>query len=97
MNKKLANIAERRQELVEQAARQRATLAQNIEPWRAPLALADRGLSIARYVRQNPVFMVGAVAIFGLLRRRTRVGKWLQGGLVTLQMLRSISSWLRKS
>ena len=45
MNEKLIRLAERRERLVAQAAAQRMALAQNIEPWRNPLARADQGLA----------------------------------------------------
>lgn len=92
MNKKLASLAERRQRLVAQAAAQRAALAENIEPWRAPMALADRGLVALRYFKQHPSLMVGAVALLAILRP-TRVGKWLQGGWTVFQVARR---WLPK-
>ncbi len=92
MNKKLARLAERRQQLVAQAAAQRAALAQNLESWRAPLALADRGLLALHYVKRHPSLMVGAVALLAVLRP-TRVGKWLQGGWMVFQVARN---WLPK-
>lgn len=96
MNKKLARLSERRQQLVAQAAAQRTALAQNLEPWRTPLALADKGLAAVRYVKQRPALIIGAVALFGMLRP-IRVGKWLQGGLAAFQMVRSLRSLLPKS
>jgi len=47
MNEKLLRLAERRERLIAQAAAQRVALAQSIEPWRIPLAVADQGLGIS--------------------------------------------------
>lgn len=79
MNKKLAILAERRRQLTEQAASQRAALVAHIEPWRTPLALADSGLAAIHYVKRHPVLMIGAVAFLAVLRRYPG-GKWLQRG-----------------
>ncbi len=76
MNKKLSRLAERREHLVAQAAAQRMTLAQNLAPWRAPLALADHGVAAFRYIRRSPVLSVGAVLIIAALRPQ-RASKWL--------------------
>jgi hypothetical protein len=92
MNVKLAKLEQRRQQLLAQSARQRALIVQHIEPWRTPLALADRGLSVVNYVKQHPVFMVGALSLLGLMRL-TRAGKWLQGGWLVVQVARS---WITK-
>lgn len=85
MNNKLAQLAARRQQLVAQAADQRTALAHNLEPWRARLALADRGIAGLRYIRRHPVLMVGATLLFSVLRPKG-VGKWLQRGLAVWQI-----------
>lgn len=79
MNKKLAILAEHRRQLIAQAAAQRAALVDNIAPWHAPLALADKGLDMIRYVKRHPALMIGVVVLFGILRRYPG-GKWLQRG-----------------
>ncbi len=76
MNKKLSRLAERREYLVAQAAAQRTALAQNLAPWRAPLALADHGIAAFRYIRHSPVLAVGATFIIAALRPQ-HAGKWL--------------------
>ena len=79
MNKKLTALAERRSRLVTQAAAQRAALTQHMEPWRARLALADRGITVIRYIRRHPALMVGAALLFAAVRPQ-RARKWLQRG-----------------
>ena len=89
MNQKQARLAERREHLIAEAAVQRAALARNMEPLRAPLAKADRGLAALRYVRQHPVWLAGGVAVVAALRR-FRTGKWLTRGMLAWQMVRKL-------
>jgi hypothetical protein len=81
MNKKLAQLAERRGLLVAQAAVQRTALTLNLAPWHARLALVDKGVAAVRYVTRHPALMLGAALLFAALRRR-RVGTWLQRGWI---------------
>lgn len=89
MNDKLIRLAERRERLVAQAAAQRMALAQNIEPWRKPLARADQGLAALRYIGSHPAWIVGGVVLLAILRPG-RIGKWLGRGWVTWQMLHKL-------
>lgn len=91
MNDKLIRLAERRERLVAQAAAQRVALAQNIEPWRVPLALADQGLAALRFIKRHPAWMVGGVVMFAALRPGN-VGKWLRRGWVTWQIMHKLRS-----
>lgn len=95
MNKKLARLAERRQQLILQAAEQRIALTQNLAPLRKSIALADTGIAAVKYVKQHPVLMVGGATLLGLLRP-TRLGKWLQRGLVVFEIARNLRGWLSK-
>jgi hypothetical protein len=89
MNNRLTSLAEHRTRLIAQIAAQRKALAQNIEPWRMPLARVDQGLTILRYIRRHPVWIAGAVALFAALQI-TRAGTWLRRGWVAWQMLRKL-------
>jgi hypothetical protein len=89
MNKKLTRLAERRNQLVAQAAAQRAVLAHDLEPWRARLALADQGIAVISYVRRHPALLAGAALLFTALLPR-RVGTWLQRGWVAWQIGRRL-------
>lgn len=89
MNRKLLHLAERRNQLVAQAAAQRTALAHDVEPWRARLALADRGVSVLRYVGRHPALMVGAALVLARLRPQ-RAGKWLQRGWVMWRIGRKL-------
>ena len=85
MNKKLVRLAERRSLLIAQAEVQRTALTHNLAPWRARLALADRGIAAVRYVRNRPGLLVAAALLVAALRPR-RVGTWLQRGWLAWQI-----------
>lgn len=93
MRDKLSIIAERRQKLILSAAEQRTLLARNIEPLRAPLAIADRGLEIVRYFRENPLFMVGTTVLLGIVRP-LRYTKWFHAGWIAFKLARNVRRWL---
>ena len=89
MNRKLAQLAGRRSQLAARAAVQRAALGHDLEPWRARLAVVDRGVAIFRYGRSHPVLIASVVLLIAALRPR-RVGKWLQRGWVVWQLGRGL-------
>jgi hypothetical protein len=89
MNEKLVRLAERRERLVAQAATQRRVLAQNIEPWHTPLALADQGLEKLRYIKRHPEWIIGGVVLLAALRPR-HLGKWLGRGWVSWQVMQRL-------
>jgi YqjK-like protein len=86
MSNKRTRLVERREYLVAQAALQRRMLTQDIERWRAPLALADQALNRLRYIRRHPQWIFGGIALLAILRPR-RAGKWLGRGWVTWQLM----------
>jgi hypothetical protein len=90
MNRKLTQLAERRAQLVAQAAAQRAALGASIEPWRAPLAVADQGLVVLRFVKRNAFWIVGGLALFAAVRPHV-AGKWLRRGWLTWQVIHKLS------
>lgn len=85
MKRKLSALAARRSQLVTQAAAQRNELAQHMAPWRARLALADRGIAVLRYVRRHPALMVGAALLLAAVRPQ-RAGTWLKRGWAMWQI-----------
>jgi hypothetical protein len=89
MNDKLIRLAERRERLVAQAAAQRMALAQSIEPWRTPMALADQGLAALRFIKRHPAWIAGGGVLLAALRPR-RVGKWLRRGWITWLIMRKL-------
>jgi hypothetical protein len=89
MNPKMTHLAERRRQLVAQAAAQRTALARDLEPWRARLAVADKGISLIGQVKRNPALIAGAVLLFAALRPQ-RIGKWLRRGWMVWQFGRRL-------
>lgn len=89
MSDKTAQLARRREHLVAQAEAQRRALALQAQVWQKPLALADQGLAGLRYLRQHPLWLVGAGALVGLLRP-ARVAKLLTRGLLTWKMVQKL-------
>lgn len=89
MNSKLIELAERREHLVAQAAAQRTALAQSAAPWRAPLALADRGVEALRTIRRHPAWLLGATLLLVALRPG-RAGRWTRFAWVGWQVGRRL-------
>lgn len=89
MNQKLLRLAQRREHLIAQAEAQRTALAQNIEPWRTPLALADQGLAAVRYLKRHPTWIIGAGVLLATLRPGI-FGKWLRRGWLTWQVMHKL-------
>ncbi len=52
---------------------QREQVAEIGARWQAPLAFADQGLAIARFLRSKPVLVAGVAALF-VIRRRGVMG-----------------------
>jgi dihydropteroate synthase len=92
MNKKLQILAQRRERLVLVAAKQRAQLAQAVDVWRAPLALADQGLAAMSFIRKHPILMAGGTAVLVRLVRKSFIGKWFSRGMIALQLARKLHS-----
>lgn len=92
MNGKLLKLAKRRERLVAEAEAQRLALAQNIEVWRKPLAIADQGLVALRYVKSHPILMAGSSVALLSIWRPGNIGKWFRRGLVAWQFLRKFSN-----
>ena len=83
------DLAAKRQRLVAKAAVQRVELAHQIQPWRARLAVADKGVSIVRTVGRYPLLLAGAAMLLAVWRPRRTV-KVLQYGWVAWQLVREL-------
>jgi hypothetical protein len=89
MSDTLSPLALRRIALVAQAAEQRIALAASIEPWRQPLALADRGLAALQVIGKYPVWIASGAVSLALLRP-TRVGTWLRRCWLAWRLLQGL-------
>jgi hypothetical protein len=69
MNERMLELRQRRGELQVRIEVQRGQLAEIASSWERPLALADRGISVLRYLRGHPLLVGGAVALVVLQRR----------------------------
>lgn len=92
MNKKILKLAQRRERLVLDAAKQRVQLAQSIEVWREPLALADQGLAAINFIKKHPILMAGSTAVLARLFRKSFIGKWSGRGMMAWQLVRKLQS-----
>ena len=65
---RIAQLEQRRSALIARAAEQRVILAAAAEPWRGPLAVADRGIAVARFFQRYPAFLAVAGVVVLLLK-----------------------------
>ena len=87
MNKGNAPLAERRARLIDLAATQRRRFAADVEPWRGPLSIADRGIAAARFIGHHPAWIVGT-AVAPAALGAAGVGTWFRRGLAAWRMVR---------
>ena len=92
MNKKLPILAQRRERLIQESAKQRMQLARAIEVWRSPLALANQGFLVIRYIKNNPLYVAAISAVFIKLIGKSYIGKWISRRKIALQFLRKLQS-----
>jgi small neutral amino acid transporter SnatA (MarC family) len=71
VNRRLAQIYARRERLVAKATAQRDEVALLLSPLAGPLAVADRGVAAAVYVRTHPeIVLIAAAALVVLSPKR---------------------------
>ena len=78
MNEQMLAVRQRRGELLARIAAQREQVAETAMRWETPLAFADKGLAVVRFLRSNPVLVAAAVAIL-VIRRRGVTGMLTAG------------------
>jgi len=74
MNKRLAYLASRRQELVQQIEFQRMDMAEISSRWQKPFAVADSGLKALHLVYRHPALIAGGVTLLLAWRRKGVAG-----------------------
>lgn len=90
MSNPLQKLVARRQRLIAQAASQRALLAQKADSWRKPLAMADKGLSVLRYIKHHPIVVAGGGATLLSIANPNGITKWLRRGWFVWQLTKKI-------
>jgi hypothetical protein len=73
MNDQLFDLRQQRSELLARIAVQRGQVAEIGSQLKTPLALAETGLTVMRFLRSKPLLVAGMVAIF-VIRRRGVIG-----------------------
>lgn len=91
----MAQIRLRRAHLLARAAAERRNVSARLALWEAPLAVADKSVAAARYLRRHPAIVVAAVALLVLLKPRRAIA-WTRRALVAWRTWRWISDSLRQ-
>ncbi|MBU0621101.1 MAG: YqjK-like family protein [Gammaproteobacteria bacterium] len=73
MNRQMAVLMQRRGELQARIAAQRGELADIAARWEGPMAIADQGVAVVRFLRRQPLLVAGVTALF-VIRRRGMMG-----------------------
>lgn len=87
MSKKLQQLAQRRAYLIQQVESQRDAMSQEAEPWRAVLATADEGIAAVRYLKDHPMWLVGASGVILAVIGPGRALKLVSRGWFVLQLV----------
>jgi len=90
----LTEIRTRRAHLMARAAVERERFSLQIKVWEAPLALLDKSVAAAGYVRRHPQWMIAAVLLLAILRPKRAIS-WARNGLIAWRSWRWISETLR--
>ncbi|HEU0189008.1 MAG TPA: YqjK family protein [Gallionella sp.] len=69
MNSQLSAVMQRRGELLASASLQREQLVEIGACLQQPLALADRGVAVARFLRSHPVPVAAVISVLVIRRR----------------------------
>jgi hypothetical protein len=89
----LNEIARRKERLIARCEAQRGIIAEVFRDLRQPIAVVDRALSVAGFLRAHPVVVAAAVAGLIVFRRRSFLGL-LTRGLAAWRMWRAVAPWL---
>ncbi len=89
-----ADLRDKRARLVVRAALERERLSAQLDALRAPVALLDKSIAAARYVRRHPEWLVAVAVVIALIRPR-RVLAWARRGFVLWRTWRWISDAAR--
>jgi hypothetical protein len=95
VNHRLAEIRTRRELLLARSAVEREALALELERWRAPLGLADRGFRVVQYLGRHPGVLVLLVAALVALSPK-RALRWAGAAVAVWRGYRSAAALLAR-
>src|SRR5262245_4935379 len=87
-----SEIIRRKEQLIARCAAQRTAVAADFQQLRRPLAVVDRALRVARFLRAHPVLVGGAIAAVVAFERRTITGLVLRV-LALWRIWRQLDAW----
>lgn len=90
-----ADLRDKHARLLVRAALEREQLSAQLDAWRAPLALLDRGVAAARQVRRHPEWLVAVAVVIALVRPR-RALAWARRGFILWRAWRWVSGAARE-
>ncbi|MBI4195022.1 MAG: hypothetical protein HY526_08090 [Betaproteobacteria bacterium] len=85
-------FARRKERLIARAARQRLVIGDAVGHWRKPIAVIDRGIAFARFLRSHPLLVAAGIAVAAALGRG-RFMRWAGRGLFVWRAWRSLERW----
>jgi hypothetical protein len=89
-------LSRRQQQLLIRSAELRVTLAHQAQVLQAPLALADKVGTAARWLREHPQWLLGALVLLALKRPR-RILRWASRLMWGWQLYQRARDWLRST
>ena len=92
IERRLMEIALQKERLIARAEAQRAAVGECVYRLQGPIAIADRGVAVARFLRSHPLLVAAAAAALVALRGRGLLA--LAGRAFSVWRLwRSVSAW----
>jgi len=93
--RRIAQIHARRERLLARSAAQRDEIALLLAPLKAPLAVADRGIAVAQYLRAHPGLVAIAAAVVVVVSPK-RAFRWARRGFAVWRSYRWATRALRE-
>jgi hypothetical protein len=93
--RRIAQIHARRERLLARSAAQRDEMALLLAPFKGPLAVADRGIAVAQYVRAHPGLVAIAAAVVVVVSPK-RAFRWARRGFAVWRSYRWAARALRE-
>ena len=93
LSEEVMECVRRRERLLARVDRQRESIAAELERWEQPMKVVERGVSVARYLKAHPLFVVIAVVTAAVAGRRN-LARWAGTGLVAWRTWRSFRGWV---